>query len=114
MSRSTSKMAKWSISSFINRHGMKPVTKFLFSALLLTGCQRAPQGELTPEEAIELARGPADRIPGNDLSITRPVVRDGGTIWIVRFEPPEGMSGGAVQVEIDKSTRRIISAMAEQ
>ena len=86
----------------------------VLAALVLYGCQQAPQRDLTREEAIELARGPADRIPGNDLSITHPVVHDGGTIWIVRFEPPEGMSGGAVQVEINKRTREVLSAMAEQ
>jgi hypothetical protein len=94
---------------------MRLTSKLTFlAALLLTGCQRAPQGELTREEAIELAREYAAReMPGTNLA-GPPVVRESLSAWIVRFDPPAGFAGGATQVEIDKRTRHVTKAFGEQ
>lgn len=93
---------------------MRITISILLAGIALAGCRATRSHEVTREEAIEIARGPADSIPGNDLAATHPVVRDGGPIWIVRFERSDGASGGSVQVDVDKQTGRVISAMAEQ
>jgi hypothetical protein len=94
---------------------MRPAaTPALLTVLALTGCHQAPQGELTREEAIELAREYAAReMPGTNLA-GPPVVRESPSAWIVRFDPPAGFAGGATQVEIDKRTRHVIKAFGEQ
>lgn len=94
---------------------MRPIANVvLLGWLLLAGCNGAEtQGELSQEQAIEIARNHISR-HGVRLDHTRPLVRDNGSTWTVRFEPPPDQLGGGSQAEIDKQTGRVISARAEQ
>lgn len=87
---------------------------FLLYATLLSGCapEQAPQ-EKAVAAAYEYAKG-EPYFYRFDIEKLPPEVEDLGDSWLIQFDIPEGMAGGAPEVVVRKSDLQIVAAVSGQ
>lgn len=85
------------------------------AVLMATGCDKAPSREATKDDAVKIADETVRmEFPEANLSILQRSIRDNGQTWRIEYRVPDGYAGGGPTIEIDKSSRKVVSAWASQ
>lgn len=86
------------------------IKTLLLTLLILTGCQRGPNGAIAAAEAIELANDQlAEGLPQVPLEMMRIESENRGDAWRVTYFPPEGSTGNPLVFEVNKQSREIVA-----
>ena len=86
----------------------------LLAIALQTACSRSGGSPVEKDEAIQIAQEYVKTHFPETNPRSRPKASDQGDAWVVRYEPPAGWFGGGPVVTIDKKSRNVTDAYAEQ
>jgi hypothetical protein len=84
--------------------------KFALALLVLAGCRSADDGNISADDAMEVANGHfSEVLPQVPLSRLRIEAIDLNEKWLILYHLPEGSTGGRpLVIEVDKRTGRIV------
>jgi hypothetical protein len=78
--------------------------------IVLSGCSVTTPSDITPEQAIELARHHVGFEPAT--TATRTGVQQGRAVWVVTFTRADGSHGGLgqfIEVTLDRKTGSLVA-----